>query len=1195
MVTGYKERKGTHTAFVRDNSGKFTATAVMKGNVLEEVSCTCSYHKTKKYCKHIAALLFRVEKKIGDIISSEENPDSSQDKKKELYQKLVYNDDGKPRFLSFGTSLDVYRPGADALAMAKRIIKQGNVYQEKTELEIQQGEPVLIYSVVVRVDYRESARVTIVLTHTGIKEITCRDNTSYSERKISVLCDRRQDRSGIIELCCHKTAALLSFIKYMEKNRDTIDFTDSNASLFIDDFRNDRKEYTFPEDEEEPVIDIEPEINDKDLVLHVAAGNGTIYKVRDIDDFYDHWIDRDFYKLYMSYGVDFSKGVLSERGQKVMDLIRATGNYCYINNRQNYSDSIYLYDTLPYTKVLDDFYEIMKGTTIVYKGKPLQGFRDTDPTFNMKIKEIREGDKAEGIYVSGEISGRWRTAKYIYWIQDGWFNRTPASKLGPAESLIKTADSRGHFSFIVGLENIDNFYRRILPSLKRYGDVEDEAEPAFEALLMDVPEPVFYVDCDNKWIICMAVFLFEGKEEQVYPRDGHHITDVRNENEKLRPFGDDLALELAKIFPDHYSWEGYWLVQNNEDEAYDFLKRGLGMLKQLGEVRITDSVKNMTVRKMPKITSFFDIDENNSSVLDLSLDLQGFTIEELSEILRSYSENKKYHRLENGDFISFGGVNLDSLSALFSSSGISLKSYVDGRMHIPLYRALYLDQILKEQRGISYTGGERFRKLIDEFNTTGDVEYEVPSSLESVMRSYQKDGYRWLRMLFGYGFGGILADDMGLGKTVQALALLQSLKDEGESVSALIVSPASLVYNWKAECRKFTPSLKAVAVTGTAAERKAVINNHDSYDILITSYDLLKRDILLYDDIVFNVEIIDAAQFIKNHNTAAAKSVKAVKSSHRLALTGTPIENRLSELWSIFEFLMPGFLFSQEKFRTNFSSPIEKNGDMEAAEKLKKLTGPFILRRLKTDVLKDLPDKIEETRMTPLEGEQKKLYTAEVARAKGMLKKSRNYNEQKIEILAELMKIRQICCDPSLVFEDYKGSSSKREAVMDLVESAIDGGHRILLFSQFTSMLELLEKDFSEKKIEYYKITGSTEKAKRLELVDSFNRGTTPLFLISLKAGGTGLNLTGADIVIHYDPWWNTAAQDQATDRAHRIGQTKRVTVYRMIAGNTIEEKIMLLQETKKHLADEIVSTENLSLSSLSKDDLMELLSISEM
>ena len=291
-------------------------------------------------------------------------------------------------------------------------------------------------------------------------------------------------------------------------------------------------------------------------------------------------------------------------------------------------------------------------------------------------------------------------------------------------------------------------------------------------------------------------------------------------------------------------------------------------------------------------------------------------------------------------------------------------------MHIPLYRALYLDQILNDQNGISFTSGQQYRHLIKEFKTINESDYEVPKSLDNTLRPYQKDGFRWLRVLYEYGFGGILADDMGLGKTIQTLTFLLSLKEEKKEVSTIIISPSSLVFNWKAEVQKFTPKLSAQTVVGTAKEREKIIKNHSKYDILITSYDLLKRDIALYEDVKFNNEIIDEAQFIKNHNTSQAKAVRAINSVHRFALTGTPIENRLSELWSIFEYLMPGFLFNQESFRRLISNPIEKNGDREAFSTLKKLTGPFILRRIKADVLKDLPDKIEETRVTPLSGEQ---------------------------------------------------------------------------------------------------------------------------------------------------------------------------------------------------------------------------------
>ena len=414
-------------------------------------------------------------------------------------------------------------------------------------------------------------------------------------------------------------------------------------------------------------------------------------------------------------------------------------------------------------------------------------------------------------------------------------------------------------------------------------------------------------------------------------------------------------------------------------------------------------------------------------------------------------------------------------------------------------------------------------------------------------------------------------------------------RDHGEAKPSLVVCPASLVYNWKEECRKFTPDLKVETIAGTLRQRKALLEELNA-DIYITSYDLLKRDIALYDGFAFSTVILDEAQYIKNQKAAISKAVRVLKSDHRFALTGTPIENRLSELWSIFDFLMPGFLYSAAEFSARFEGPIMKQKDAEVTARLAKMTEPFILRRKKSDVLKDLPAKLEETRSSEMEDDQRQLYDAQLVRMKTLLDASSDSGEDKLRILAEITRLRQICCDPSLLFSDYKGSSAKRVACLDLITSAIDGGHRMLVFSQFTSMLSLLEDDLKTAGIPYYRLTGSTPKLERVRLVNAFNEGDVPVFLISLKAGGTGLNLTGADVVIHYDPWWNLAVQNQATDRAHRIGQTRQVTVLKLIAAGTIEEKIVQLQETKKELADAIISGENTSLMSLSRDELMELL-----
>ena len=333
-------------------------------------------------------------------------------------------------------------------------------------------------------------------------------------------------------------------------------------------------------------------------------------------------------------------------------------------------------------------------------------------------------------------------------------------------------------------------------------------------------------------------------------------------------------------------------------------------------------------------------------------------------------------------------------------------------------------------------------------------------------------------------------------------------------------------------------------------------------------------------------------KFIKNYGTQAAKTVRKIQADFKLALTGTPVENRLSELWSIFEYIMPGFLYTYQKFRKEIEQQVVIEPDGEAAKRLKKMVHPFILRRLKKDVLTDLPDKIEKNTYINLEEEQQKLYDAHVKRLQLLLDKQteEEFKTSKIVILSEITKLRQICCCPALIYEDYPYFSAKENLCVDLIHKAAEAGHKILLFSQFTSMIDRLEERFQQEKISFYKLTGSTSKEKRLQMVEQFNKDDTTVFCISLKAGGTGLNLTAADIVIHYDPWWNLAVQNQATDRAHRIGQENVVTVYKLIAKGTIEENIVKLQEKKMALADQIIGGEEMGSGSFSKEELLELL-----
>ena len=473
------------------------------------------------------------------------------------------------------------------------------------------------------------------------------------------------------------------------------------------------------------------------------------------------------------------------------------------------------------------------------------------------------------------------------------------------------------------------------------------------------------------------------------------------------------------------------------------------------------------------------------------------------------------------------------------------------------------------------------------------MDFVPPAEVSNVLRKYQKEGFKWLRSLEELGFGGILADDMGLGKTLQIISLLIDAKKNGRLKKALIVCPASLVYNWSEEISKFDTKgeLRVSVLAAAKEERQKSIEEHEAFDIYISSYDTLRRDISLYHDMRFSHQIIDEAQFIKNQNTGVAKAVKTVKADIKYALTGTPIENRLSELWSIFDYIMPGFLYSYNSFKSKYENTIVKDGNDESAKLLSKMISPFVLRRLKSEVATDLPDKIEEVRVSRFDKKQQLAYDTELSKLKNVLNGNEEYNSSKMIILSEITKLRQICCDPGLIFEDYAGDSAKLETCIDLVKSGIEAGHKILLFSQFTSMLDIIKKRFEEENISSYVITGSTSKEKRIKLVNDFNNDDTNVFLISLKAGGTGLNLVGADIVIHYDPWWNFAAQNQATDRAHRIGQKNKVTVYRLIAKGTIEEKIVKLQESKKDLADRVLNfEEGISLANISKEELLELL-----
>ncbi len=627
--------------------------------------------------------------------------------------------------------------------------------------------------------------------------------------------------------------------------------------------------------------------------------------------------------------------------------------------------------------------------------------------------------------------------------------------------------------------------------------------------------------------------------------------------------------------------------EDDAESLYRLLTEGVAALGLLGDVYLSKNLRSVGVRPAPRVRVAASL---KAGLLDIAVDSEDLSPADLLAYLDSFERRQRFVRLADGDVMHIdGGVR--AVAELADALGVSARGLVGGTEEIPANRALFVDDAMKRAEGVRFDRDEAFRALVRDFDAVGDNDFVEPASLRGVLRPYQRAGFKWISTLAKLGFGGILADDMGLGKTLQVIAYLLAAHEAGQEDPSLVVCPASLVYNWTAEIGRFAPQLDVAAVVGPCGDRAALVRQAREHDVLVTSYELLKRDVELYARQTFHCQVLDEAQCIKNHATQTARCAKRVRAHFRLALTGTPVENRLAELWSILDFAMPGLLGTYDAFRRRYEVPVV-NGDEEAARRLQGMVGPFVLRRMKDGVLKDLPPKTESVVYARMSGEQEHLYRATASSLALSLASQlpADFAARRVEVLAELTKLRQICCDPRLLYENYEGGSAKLEAALELVASAVDGGHKVLFFSQFTSMLDIVGDRLRATGVAHHVLTGATPKEQRARLVASFATDDVPVFLISLKAGGVGLNLTAADIVVHYDPWWNLAAQNQATDRAHRIGQRRVVTVFKLIAQDTIEEKIVQLQEAKRALAESILGGKAAASATLTREDILALL-----
>ena len=801
------------------------------------------------------------------------------------------------------------------------------------------------------------------------------------------------------------------------------------------------------------------------------------------------------------------------------------------------------------------------GFTLTHNGINIPDIRITEgnPDIIIDINAIENG-----ICLSVNERGYALTNDCSYFLYDGIIYETTSDwqeYFRPIYNALAT-ESRTQITFEGN--NILPFATYVLPKIRgKHGVITQNID---DIIVDEKPQFEIYFDL-RKTTVSAVIFAKYGNISHRLPLD----TDTSVSKIVVRDMKSET--NILSYFSDFYYKDGTFFI-DNDDKLYSFLRYSLSDLKKYAKIISSVSFENIISNRVQFNFSVSYVNDIDLLQADFDTNLSD---EELLGILESIQLKKGFYRLNDGSFMLLD-TDDSSYFELFNQLDFTKDDIINRRKKLITAHALYLNSL-------SYiTKKNSFNEYIKKIKSTKAI---IPTKLKKVLRGYQKTGLDWFKQLSSLGFGGILADEMGLGKTLQVLAYISGEKPKSP---VLIITPSALTYNWQNEIKRFTPDLNVKVADGTKSERINILSNLQKNDIVITSYALLRRDIAQYTTLEFSYCFIDEAQNIKNPKTKNSLSVKKIKAGRKFALTGTPIENSLSELWSIFDFVMPGYLGSLAEFRNMYMPSAEKTVSNSALVSLRQRVKPFILRRLKSDVLTELPEKIEHIIYAELCQEQKNIYSAYLALARRKtLSVLKNGSNNKIQILSLLTRLRQICCHPSLFDENYSDKSGKFDLLTEIIDEALNGGHRILIFSQYTSMLSIIRDYLEKNHIKSFYMDGKTPSYERLEMTDRFNYGERDIFLISLKAGGTGLNLVGADTVIHYDPWWNPAVMDQASDRAHRIGQTKPLQVIKLVSKGTIEEKILHLQESKRSIANDIIQINNDTLSSLSNEEILSL------
>ena len=999
----------------------------------------------------------------------------------------------------------------------------------------------------------------------------------------SFACSCRRGGTG---LCRHEAAASLAYHSMISGQRQTGLLTSPALQKVLRDCReqNIREAMQVQHNQKVSLI---PQLSVSGGLAGVwfkVGGSSKSYIIKDLTEFYLHMKAGDTVQYGKFLSITHAEWSFADDSLPLLALImQAVENELFYYKQYNpyrAETGLKLREIRLAGAMADRLFSVYTGRQITLTDdggveRRLE-IAEENPKLHVVLAEERGGCrlslKEHVMVLEGE--------KRLYVVEGNRLFCTDSDFTADMGSFLREAGRTGRVvSYLVANRDMPELCGQLLPRIARFAAVdmggidpeEYRPEPVRAAFSFDISEEGAVV-CEEK--LSYGTFSFNPV------RGGSVPVNIYRDYP-----GEYRIRETVGRYFKYYDVDSGKLLMYQEEEMFRLIDEGMEEFMRLGEVYVSEAFKAMRVLRPPGLSVGVSVE---GGMLKLAIDTGELTGDELAGILESYRLRKKYYRLKKGEFIKLENTALAAFAEMADALKLTGRELAEKRFSLPMYRSLYLDQACLDG-GLEMRKSGEFKALIQTLSDSEAI--GLPDGLTGVLRGYQKTGYRWLKALSACGFGGILADEMGLGKTVQVIALLLSAKEELFE-PALIVCPASLVYNWENELHRFAPELAVLVTEGNAKERELLFSQENRGQVWITSYDLLKRDVERYRAMEFSYQIIDEAQMIKNYATQGARAVKAVRARHRFALTGTPIENRLSELWSIFDYLMKGYLYSYRYFKEEFEFPITREEDGRAAERLRRLIGPFVLRRQKKDVLKDLPEKLETVVYSRMGEEQRKLYTAYAARVKGELEAvaPEEYRKERIQILAALTRLRQLCCDPGLCYENYAGGSAKLAACMELVEEGREAGHRFLLFSQFTAMLDRVGEELKRRAIPYFVLTGATPKSVRVQLAERFNAGEGDVFLISLKAGGTGLNLTGADMVIHFDPWWNLAAQNQAADRAHRIGQQNQVTVIRLVAKDTIEENIIRLQEKKHRLAEQIIGEKAGGLSSVTREELLEII-----